>query len=90
MADRIVATARPPVSGRTVAVGHGVIDPVAALTSSPVVLAPDDGEETRPAATLPGTTAVPQQATSGLSYDVIALGVLLLVGAAAGVRLRRR
>lgn len=89
VADRIIATARPPASGRDGTVGHGVIDPVAALTSSPVVRALDDGAESRPAATLPGTTPVPEQPAPGLPYDVVALGVLVLVGAAAAVRLRR-
>ena len=77
------------MNGRNVTVGHGVIDPVAALTSSPMVLALNDGEETRPAATLPGTTPLPEQPAPGLPYDVVALGVLVLLGAAAAVRLRK-
>ena len=42
--DRITGTARRPAAGRDEAVGSGVVDPVAALTVEPAVLAvPGDG-----------------------------------------------
>lgn len=87
--DRILATAQRPVHGRNTSVGYGVIDPIAALTSSPAVLRPRDSEETRPAATLPGTTPLPDQPAPGVPYDVAALALVVLLGTMAAVRLRR-
>lgn len=86
--DRIVATALRPTQGRDTALGYGVIDPIAALTSAPLLLAAGEGE-TRPAATLPGTTPLPDQPAPGVPYDVVALGLLVVVGAIAALRLRR-
>ncbi len=44
--DRILATARRPAPGQVTALGHGVIDPVAALTALPDVLAADPSPAT--------------------------------------------
>ncbi|MDN5860885.1 MAG: type VII secretion-associated serine protease mycosin, partial [Pseudonocardia sp.] len=87
--ERIKATARRPPTGRNAAVGHGVIDPVAALTTPPRALAANDEQVPRPAATLPGTTPLPVQPAQRVPYDLVAVGVLVLVSAVAAVRLRR-
>jgi len=86
--DRIVATARRPAQGRDTALGYGVIDPMAALTSAPLILSAGE-EETRPAATLPGTTPLPDQPAPGVPYDVVVLGLLVLASTVVALRLRR-
>lgn len=87
--DRIVATARRPAGGRDDALGHGVIDPVAALTAEPAVLEVDDDPVgDGPTAVLAGTT--PHTAPPVLPpVDAIGLVVLLGAAAAAAVFLRR-
>ncbi|MBW0106888.1 type VII secretion-associated serine protease mycosin [Pseudonocardia sp. KRD291] len=42
IADRLRATARHPAAGRDERVGHGVLDPLAALTAEPLLLRPSD------------------------------------------------
>ncbi|MGI5127414.1 type VII secretion-associated serine protease mycosin [Pseudonocardia sp. CA-107938] len=86
--DRIVATAHRPGDGRDAALGYGVIDPVAALTSAPLILAAAH-EETRPAATLSGTTPLPAQPAPGVPYDLLVLGLLVLAAGIVALRLRR-
>ncbi len=84
--DRITATARRPPSGRDDAVGHGVIDPVAALTAVPDVLAP--------AAIAPASgatlTAAPDPPGSGPPWpiDALALTLFLCASGTAVSRLR--
>lgn len=89
VADRILATARRPAGGENDVLGHGVIDPIGALTAVPDVLtpAPDGSVAT---ATLPGTVARPPAPGTGWPVDLTAAGVLLLAGALAGRRLHRR
>lgn len=84
--DRIVATARRAPGGRSDALGHGVVDPVAALTAVPAVLTP--GAATARSAGLPGTAAAPR-AEAGRS-DLLAAGALLVAGIAAVGLIRRR
>jgi membrane-anchored mycosin MYCP len=88
--DRIMATARRPAGGRSaLQVGRGVIDPMAALTAVPDVLAPDPPEAAT--APLPGTTTRPGPAPSdGPLYLVVAAAVVVACFAAAVNRLRRR
>jgi membrane-anchored mycosin MYCP len=87
--DRVVATARRPGGVRTATLGHGVVDPLAALTALPAVLDPD---APAPSATvpLPGTTPVPAPAEPRFPVDlavVVALAAACVFGAQ---RLRRR
>ncbi len=87
--DRIVATARRPAGGRDDSLGHGVIDPVAALTAEPAVLeVGDDAAGDAPTAVLAGTT--PRTATPAMPpVDVIGLVVLLGAAGSAATFLRR-
>ncbi len=78
VADRIVATARRPASGRDDALGSGVVDPVAALTAEPAVLAPDPAWRAA-TAVLPRATPAPAPPT----WPFAALALLLLAAAAA-------
>ncbi len=77
VADRIVATARRPASGRDDAVGSGVVDPVAALTAEPAVPAPPAGRAA--AIGLPHPTPAPTPP----SWPLAALALLLVAAAAA-------
>ncbi len=86
--DRILATARRPAGARSaLQIGRGVIDPVAALTAVPDVLAPETG----PAATavLPGTAARPTPTPSGPYVPIAATAVLAACCAAVAGRARR-
>jgi membrane-anchored mycosin MYCP len=84
--DRILATARRAPGGD--ALGHGVVDPVAALTAVPVLVAPD-----RPGAPVP-TAALAVGSPAGEPTDgpvgLLAAATLLAAGAAAVWVLRRR
>jgi len=87
--DRILATARRPAGGRDPALGHGVVDPVAALTAEPAVLRP--GVERAPSpVVLAGTH--PRLPPDGGDPPVELLAVAALMSAATvGVlSLRRR
>nr|WP_275404178.1 type VII secretion-associated serine protease mycosin [Pseudonocardia acidicola] len=87
VADRITATARRP-AGVDPAVGHGVIDPLAALTAEPLRLSPD-GLIARPTATLPGAEPAPAGTTTpGGAVGLLGVAVLLGAVAAAAGRLR--
>lgn len=89
--DRILATARRP-AGSGDALGHGVIDPVAALTAVPEVLAaPADPRAATGVllADLPGTAPVPLP-EPGVPVDLLATGALLSAAALAAALLRRR
>jgi membrane-anchored mycosin MYCP len=92
VADRIIATARRPACGRDDRLGHGVIDPVGALTAVPAVLEPAAERPTeRSVAPLPGTAphpAVPEPASP--PFDLAAACLLLAAGAMAAVLLRSR
>jgi len=78
VAERITATARRPAAGRDDAVGFGVVDPVAALSTEPAVLHP--GQQVRPAGTSTLPTSAPAPAPP--LWPVAALP--LLVAAALG------
>jgi membrane-anchored mycosin MYCP len=90
VADRILATARrtPDVRG---ALGHGVVDPLAALTATPARLAPVPERAVVAAAELPGTRPTSETA-SGLRWpvDLLATGALLGAAGLTAAVLRRR
>ncbi|HET6258661.1 MAG TPA: type VII secretion-associated serine protease mycosin [Pseudonocardia sp.] len=91
VADRILVTARRPARGRDDRLGHGVIDPVAALTAVPAVLEPTARPVSGVAvAELAGTTPRPAAAPSSSQIDFVAAGLLLVTGAVAAALLRRR
>jgi membrane-anchored mycosin MYCP len=83
VADRITATARRPPGGRNDAVGHGALDPVAALTAEP---APVRGVETGPDAVVPLPRKAPDPEPRG--WPLAALALLLAAAGAAALRLR--
>jgi membrane-anchored mycosin MYCP len=89
--DRILATARRIPGGRG-ALGHGVVDPVAALTATPALLAPVP-PHTAAAAELPGTRPaagrVPDQSPAW-PVDLLAAAALLVAAGLAAAVLRRR
>jgi membrane-anchored mycosin MYCP len=87
--DRILATARRPPGGHSDALGYGVADPVRALTAVPEVLAPGPPAPAVTAA-LPGTAARAPVPPPSRSVDVVAVGALVVAGAAAAWLLRRR
>lgn len=81
--DRITGTARRPAGAADDAVGHGVVDPVAALTAAPVAAAPTGPAPTAP---LPGLGGAPREAPAlPAAAGVVAAGA---VGAAAVVAVR--
>lgn len=87
--DRIRATARRPAGGRDDALGAGTIDPVAALTAEPAVLAvPGAGPGAGP-----GTTSLLRTGPRALGppppLDLAAVAVLLGTAAALAAHLRR-
>jgi membrane-anchored mycosin MYCP len=91
VADRIIATARRPAGGRDGLLGHGVIDPVSALTAVPAVLEPAAERPTERVAPLPGTAphpAAPEPASP--PFDLVAACLLPAAGAMAAVLLRNR
>lgn len=85
--DRILATARRPSAGEGLRTGHGVIDPVAALTAVPDVLDP-----ARETTTFTATLAdeAPRPAEPSDDPGALVAGVLVGACAAAGWRMRRR
>ncbi len=85
VADRIVATARRP-AGPDAAVGHGVVDPVAALTAEPTVLLPEPPDR---AATVQLAPAAPERPPAP-GWTAVALGLLLTASIGAVAILRRR
>ena len=90
IADRIVATARRLPGGPDRALGHGVIDPVAALTALPEALtpAPPTPPTPGPTATLAGTDPAPARTPAGPPVETVAV-VLGGACAAAAWLLRR-
>ncbi|MDN5920686.1 MAG: type VII secretion-associated serine protease mycosin, partial [Pseudonocardia sp.] len=104
LADRIRATARHPAAGRDERVGHGVLDPLAALTAEPLLLRPSDdpagGSVTEPrtgtgpevtargGAPLPGLGEHRPDHTAALTAGVA--GVLVLLGAVSALLRRMR
>ncbi|WP_211169912.1 type VII secretion-associated serine protease mycosin [Pseudonocardia bannensis] len=90
VADRILATARRP-AGPDPAVGHGVLDPVAALTAEPLRL-PADPPVERPTAALPGArpaaTGTPMGAPAALAV-VVLLGAVVLAARRLRISPRR-
>jgi membrane-anchored mycosin MYCP len=91
--DRILATARR-VPGGGGALGHGVVDPVAALTAQPVRLAPGPERLEGAAAVvaeLPGTRPAPAPPPApARPLDLVAAAVLLTAAVLTVVVLRRR
>jgi membrane-anchored mycosin MYCP len=87
--DRILATARRTPDGGD-AVGHGVIDPIAALTALPARVAPEpDPAAPTVAATLPGTTPAPESAPAAdRPFDLLATAALLVAAGLAALVLR--
>lgn len=83
IADRIRATARHPARGRDGRVGHGVVDPAAALTAEPLLLQPTPGSRAAPrgSSPLPGLGARPADHTPAVVGGLG--GILALVGATA-------
>lgn len=77
--DRILATAQRPAGGRNDAVGHGVVDPLAALTSEPDLLRPR--APAAPPAVLAGTQAAAPPPAAPPPVELLAAAAL---GAAAG------
>jgi membrane-anchored mycosin MYCP len=91
VADRILATARRPARRRDDRLGHGVIDPVDALTAVPAVLElPARPVAGIAVAQLAGAAPRPAAAPSSSPLDIVAAGLLLATGAVAAVLLRRR
>ncbi|MHA6624543.1 type VII secretion-associated serine protease mycosin [Pseudonocardia sichuanensis] len=87
--DRILATARrqPDLRG---ALGHGVVDPVAALTALPVRLTPEPADAPVLAA-LPGTDPQPDPPAPALRpLDLVVAAILLAAAGAAAAVLRGR
>jgi membrane-anchored mycosin MYCP len=87
--DRILATARRAPGGHGAALGHGVVDPLAALTAVPDVLPGTAAKRPAPTAALPVTAAAGPEVATGPA-DLLAAGMLLTAGAAAPWLLRRR
>ncbi|MCW0214639.1 MAG: type VII secretion-associated serine protease mycosin [Pseudonocardia sp.] len=84
VAQRLADTARRPAGDRTEAIGHGVVDPIAALSALPVVAPPSAGSVSQPApepAPDPSTTGIGIAAGTAL---VLLCALVPLVG-----RLRR-
>ena len=85
--DRILATARRTPDGRG-ALGHGVVDPVAALTAVPSRLEPAPvASATAPVAELPA--APPADPPGGRAVGLVAAGALLAAAGVAAALLRR-
>jgi membrane-anchored mycosin MYCP len=89
--DRILATARRAPDGRG-ALGHGVVDPIAALTAVPARLEPVAAPAAPAAvAALPGTTPQPPPPPEeDPPLDLLAAAVLLAAAILTAVLLRRR
>ncbi len=80
VADRIIATARRSAAGLNEAVGHGVVDPLAALTAEPLVPTGADRPAeppARPTAALPGAGGNPPTDTDPASPAVLVAAILL-------------
>ncbi|WP_177238627.1 type VII secretion-associated serine protease mycosin [Pseudonocardia ammonioxydans] len=106
VADRLRATARRPAAGRDDRVGHGVLDPVAALTAEPLLLVPGPGPRSAggvaagprtgsgdPAprrATLPVTTPPTPGLPTVVAVGAVAAATGLLTAVLAGLRRRDR
>ncbi len=83
VADRILATTRRPASGTVL--GHGIVDPLAALTAEPLLLSPDP--RPAPTAPLPGAGSRPETVTQP-GVPVAGLGAAVLLAAAAAAMRR--
>jgi membrane-anchored mycosin MYCP len=89
--DRIVATARRPAGGPAEAVGSGVIDPVAALTSVPAVLHPAGPPGAPPrTAELAAAAASGPPAQAPWPVDLLAAATLVVASGSTALLLRRR
>jgi membrane-anchored mycosin MYCP len=87
--DRILATARRPPGAGDAALGHGVIDPIAALTAVPIRLRPD-GPPPAPPAVLAGTTPLDAPPAEHPPVELLAVVVLAVAAGSGVVALRRR
>ncbi|MGE3287529.1 MAG: type VII secretion-associated serine protease mycosin [Pseudonocardia sp.] len=87
--DRVLATARRPAGGRDPLVGHGVVDPLAALTAVPVRLRPDAVAGPR-SAVLAGTEPVAAPAEPDPPVELLAVATLAAAACSGVVVLRRR
>lgn len=85
--DRIVATARRPAGGRSTVVGHGLIDPLAALTAEPALLRPDP--DPAPRAVLAGTSPADPPPAPRPPVELLALVALAGAAGAGAASLRR-
>ena len=85
--ERMTATTRRPAGGRDAALGAGVVDPVAALTSLGAASAPPPAPAGTPGPVLPGTT--PTAPPPGPPPVDAALVLLLAAAALAATLLRR-
>lgn len=84
--QRIEATARHPASGWNPMVGHGVVDPVAAVTAGPVSAAPPGAPRT---VSMPAANP-PDQRPAHIAVRGAAICVAVSACVIAGARLRRR
>jgi membrane-anchored mycosin MYCP len=89
--DRILATARRTPDARG-ALGHGIIDPLSALTAVPAQLAPAElAQAPAPIADLPGTAPHPDPPPASLwPVDLVAGVMLLAASVATAVLLQQR
>ncbi|MGE0297252.1 type VII secretion-associated serine protease mycosin [Pseudonocardia sp.] len=87
--DRVLATARRPAGGRDPLVGHGVVDPLAALTAVPARLRPDAPAGPR-SAVLAGTEPVGAPAEPDPPVELLAVAALAAAACSGVAALRRR
>ena len=87
--DRILASARRPAGGQNTLVGHGVIDPLAALTAEPALLRPDRDPSPSPAV-LDGTGRTTPPPEHRPPLELLALAALAGTTGAGAAFLRRR
>lgn len=88
--DRILATARRAPGGHDDALGHGVIDPAAALTAVPEVLTPSAADSPAPALTTDLRVGTPPAQPSSGPVDLLATAALVSTGAGTVWVLLRR
>ncbi|MGV0834215.1 type VII secretion-associated serine protease mycosin [Mycolicibacterium thermoresistibile] len=84
--QRIEDTARPPAGGWNPLVGHGVIDPLAAVSGTPATARPTDEEPTRPLSAPPPapTDATPRRIAFGGALICLAIAAVAGAGRLPG------